>query len=82
MPMLTMMLTMMLTAVVFVPARSREFSHRVLSITLHSFTPEQMAALEKGGNKVRHAELHPTPSAPPGAASSVEDDPARWHGLT
>ena len=29
----------------------REFSHRVLSVTLHTFTKEQIGLLEAGGNK-------------------------------
>lgn len=33
----------------------REFSHRVLSITLHSFTKEQIDQLEAGGNKAAQA---------------------------
>lgn len=33
----------------------REFSHRVLSITLHSFTKEQIDLLEAGGNKAAQA---------------------------
>jgi hypothetical protein len=33
----------------------REFSHRVLSITLHSFTKEQIDQLDAGGNKAAQA---------------------------
>ena len=33
----------------------REFSHRVLSITLHSFTKEQIDQLEAGGNSAAQA---------------------------
>ena len=36
----------------FLPLHSRQFQHRVKGIGMASFTPEEVAELENGGNKV------------------------------